>query len=101
VQRAGCLDPDHRRAGAAGLDEPLELVDALAQHRQRDRLADQAALAAGQPDPVADLARIDRNDQAISRNLSEQQFWGHLSLQIEKEKDPPGSRQGRPPSTPL
>jgi hypothetical protein len=102
VQRAGRLDPDHRRAEnpAAG-DQPIELLNALTQHRQRHRIADQTALARRQPDPVRHLPRIDRDDQTVARDLSEQQFWGHLTLQIEKEKDPPGSRRRGPPSTPL
>lgn len=45
MQRAGGFDPDHRRpADAAAGDQPLEFLDTVAEHRQRHRLPDQAAL---------------------------------------------------------
>jgi hypothetical protein len=41
MQSAGRLQANHRTpTDAAGVDQPLELVDALAQHRQGHRLTD-------------------------------------------------------------
>jgi len=103
MQRPGRLDPDHRCAiHAAGGDQPIELLDAITQHRQRHRIADQAALPGRQPDAIADLPRIDRDDQPIRRDLSEQQPLqdDHPPTQRER-KDPPGSRRRGPLSTPL
>ena len=87
MQRAGRLDPDHRLADdAAAGDQPRELLDTVAQHRQRHRIADQPPLARRQPHAVADLPRIDRDHQPITRQLCEQQTWGHLPVQIEKKR---------------
>jgi hypothetical protein len=75
AQPASCLHPDPGRAGhAAGRDQPSQGVDALAQHRERHRLPDQPTLPAGQPDPVADLAGIDRDHQRRRRDRLAQQL---------------------------
>jgi hypothetical protein len=64
VQRTRRLNPDHRiPVDVASGDQPAELLDAFPQDGQRHRLADQATLAGGYPDPVGHLARIDRHRQ--------------------------------------
>src|SRR5205823_3751639 len=62
MQRAGRLDRDQGLAAdSAPTDEPLELVDAFPQRRQRDRLPDQMSHPTREPDPVRDLPRVDRD----------------------------------------
>ena len=95
MQSAGRLQANHRRpANTAGRDQPLELVDALAQHGQRHRLTDQTLLPGRQPHPIERLARIHRDDQRRRWHLSAQQVQEKSPSPKTKEKDPPGQRQG-------
>ncbi len=100
MQRPRRFQADHRRPRhITRRDQPLELVDAIAQHRQRHRLADQAPLTSRQPHPIERLARIDRNNQRGGRHLATQQLHDEPLPRRQKENDPPRhSREGSPSS---
>src|SRR5207245_8824768 len=77
MQPPGGLQTNHRRPNdTARSDQPLELINTIAQHRQRDRLADQSPLATGQPHSIERLARIDRNNKRARGHLTAQQLQG-------------------------
>jgi hypothetical protein len=64
MQRPRRFQSDHGRPrDAAGCDQALQLVDALAQHRQRHRLPDKTPLTSRQPHSIERLARIHRHHQ--------------------------------------
>ena len=98
MQRARRLNRDHGTASnATPRDQPLELVDALAQRRQRQRLSNQAAVAAGQPDAIRDLARIDRHHQRLRRKrLPKQNRHEQPPFEKEKKQDNAAPRTGTP-----
>jgi transposase len=59
-------------------DQPLQLIQAHAQDRQRQRRHHRSGFAGAQPDPVAGLARVDRHHQRRRRQRLVQQ--AHDSL---------------------
>jgi hypothetical protein len=68
VQPAGGLDGEDRPGGPGVIDDqPVQLVQAGAEDRQRQGRHHRSHLAGAQPDPVADLPRVDRDHQRRCR----------------------------------
>jgi hypothetical protein len=67
VQRAGRLDPDQRRGRRVLCDQPLELIDAVSQRRQRAWLFDQSVALVRNPDSMMRFARVDGDEQCLRR----------------------------------
>jgi hypothetical protein len=64
MQATGRLDREHRIGSIQMLeDKPLQCLQAGTQHRQRQRFNGHPGRTGAQPDPVVDLARIDRDHQ--------------------------------------
>src|SRR5947209_1086069 len=94
MQPPGGLQTNHRRPNdTARSDQPLELINTIAQHRQRDRLADQSPLATGQPHSIERLARIDRNNKRARGHLTAQQLQGAPPSSKAERKTLPASAE--------
>src|SRR5438445_1830077 len=97
MQRPRRLDRDQRLPrGTARSDQPDQLLDAATQRWQPDRLPDQAADTARQPNPVRDLAGIDRDHQRLRRKRLPKQTR-HEQPPFEEQRRKTTTLPGREP----
>src|SRR3954454_21705676 len=84
MQATGGLDGKDGMGGPGLVsDEPVQLVQAGTQDRQRQWRHHRARLAGAQPDPVADLSRIDRDHQRRCRQRLVQEAHDSLPSSVE------------------
>jgi hypothetical protein len=88
MQPTGRLDGEDRsaRPDVVG-DQPLQSIQAGAENWQRHRWHHFAGLAGAHPDPIADLARVDRHHQRRCRQRLVQQAHNSLPFLRKRHQD--------------